>query len=316
MWFKTGSPIVSLPHLRFNLFNLCLIALLAFSVHATENRGETRDAFWPTSELAVRHLTDRPVKWELDESPSKQSHGFLPLLKWDYPSVNFASNRDRAPADPPSWTLRDTAFWVGLYDPTAGDRSTPPQHTGYYSTPTIRPAITEAEHASRIGSRAREATELTARRVGYKLGVGLGFEPSKRLKSPPGSTPQVRRSRATATANLFIESEMNAPKNTDAHPRRRTAVGLAGGWEEEPWRVIGEAYLVRTHRNSIQPEGNNSLFGASLQAEYHARDDWALYGRVEKTIGDKDEVEVPFLPHFVKQLLLGGINYPWAATTA
>jgi hypothetical protein len=190
------------PHLRFNL---CLIALLAFSVHATENRGETRDAFWPTSELAVRYLTDRPVKRELDESPSKQSHGFLPLLKLDYPSVNFASNRDRAPADPLSWALRDAAFWVDLYDPTA--------------------------------------------------------------------------------------------------------VGLAVSWEKEPWRVISEAYLVRTHRNSIQPGGNNSLFGASLQAEYHAPDDWALYGRIEKIIGDKDEVEVPFLPHFVNQLLLGGINY-------
>jgi hypothetical protein len=145
--------------------------------------------------------------------------------------------------------------------------------------------------------------------VGYKLGVGLGFEPSKGLKPPPGSTPQVRRSRVTATANLFIESEMNAPEDTDAHLYRRTAVGLAGSWEKEPWRVTSEAYLVRTHRNSIQPGSNNSLFGASLQAEYHARDDWALYGRVEKTTGDKDEIEVPFLPHFVKQLLLGGINY-------
>jgi hypothetical protein len=190
------------PHLRFNL---CLIALLAFSVHATENRDKTRDAFWPTSELAVRHLTDRPVKRELDEFPSKQSHGFLPLLRWDYLAVNFVSNRDRAPADPLNWALRDAALWVGLYDPTA--------------------------------------------------------------------------------------------------------IGLTGSWEKEPWRVTTEAYLVRTHRNSIQPGGNNSLFGASLQAEYHARDDWTLYGRVEKTIGDKDEVDVPFLPHFVKQLLLGGINY-------
>ena len=234
------------------------------------------------------------------------------------------------------WLHNNQLFWLGRFHNPVGYWNTQYHHGAYFQTSISRPAIVEFEESGGIlpmhqagllieGSIASGETDLK-----YALSLATGPEYTHELEPldvlNPGSgdrdtsvTLNIRRdfgASTPVTLGLFANYTVIPSSAADVIEIKQTSAGIYGIWEFPSWRWHGASHYVSNQLEHAVGSQSSSFFNAYLQAEYMLDERWKFYGRIESTVGNKDDVYLELFPRFIEDMLVGGIRYDFARQNA
>lgn len=93
-------------------------------------------------------------------------------------------------------------------------------------------------------------------------------------------------------------------------PIRQFVASLYGNWQIDQINLLSEALYVNDWMDLIQG-GNtsNDFVNAYLQVGWDVSTAWTLYGRLEGTLGSRNDPYLKLFPKYVEDRILGGVRY-------
>lgn len=228
------------------------------------------------------------------------------------------------------WLINhNNTLWLGRFHNPLGFWNTNYHHGDYLETGISRPAIVEYEELGGIlpmhlaGFLYEGLIEQGEHGIGFALAIAAGPEFTDELVPWDALKPGAGSQDLSATINLFYEPELYAPsryglfanyseipaKTTGFDEIRQLVTGVYANWESALWRVITAFYYVHNNVRGSPGLADGAFMHGYVQSEYEVTDKWTIYGRIERTAGDKNDAYLALLPGFIEDRLLGGVRF-------
>ena len=227
------------------------------------------------------------------------------------------------------WRWEDTTFWLGRFHNPIGYWNTRFHHGSYLMTSISRPGAMAYETSGGplpmhlTGLYVEGTQELDEASIYYVLNAGVGpdLRPN-RLDAldileggghrGPGVTLRLAYQPTSFGPNEFglSFSYTDIPgQGAGVQSFDQVVVGAFANWRAGDFGLLGEAFYIRNDLQGMGAQPAHDVVNLYGQGEWHASDDWTLYGRIEGTFNAKNDLYFDHFRTFVRDRYLAGVRY-------
>jgi len=319
-------------HNYFRVGLLYGLFVTASIIYSPISQGEETGEFLLFPHIGANFRSELADDSSLDDDDYK--YGVDIFATFSYRNFNFlgelllAKDEQEIERMQLGWTVGDSKVWLGRFHNPVGYWNTQFHHGSFLETSISRPSIAEFEDDNGLlpihltGLLIEGVIEHDKQGLGYALAVGAGPELSDELEALDVLDPGSGSQDLSVTLNLYHEPVIYTPTryglfiNFTEIPSTRIGVneirqinaGLYGNWESQRWRLTGSAFYLRNRLQQLNGALTDSFLSSYFQADYKLKDHWTIFGRVEWTVGDKNDAYLALFPQHINDRILGGVR--------